>query len=274
MNTQNNLDQIFRDRLHDLEANPDAIVWSNIAQQLQPKKQKRSVLPFWWIAASVAVIIFGVFVANNTNLNATDSTNSVVNTQYKTISKPKKQINNSIKTNNKTNQVENAVVNNTKLITKKNSPIIITKNNKKLVKNNKYNQLKNPNNRQIAIANQSEKIYDIAQDKDIQIQNTIEFQIDKNQNTIQLQLAKTENISNKKNGVIEQEKITKVVEKNMLADLEKENKIKSKPNSDKKWSLGTLLAIVNFNNSNNNSNIDASLNTNTKNFYIIYNNLL
>ncbi len=50
-------DQLFNSKLNDFEMEPSAMVWDNIAAQLEGKKEnKRSILPYLSIAASIVVI--------------------------------------------------------------------------------------------------------------------------------------------------------------------------------------------------------------------------
>jgi len=49
-----NLDQLFKDKLTKAEVEPPALLWTNIEQQIQPKR-KRS-LPFYWMAAALAFL--------------------------------------------------------------------------------------------------------------------------------------------------------------------------------------------------------------------------
>lgn len=51
------LDDLFQSKLNDLEAEPDGMVWNNIADQLNHKRKKKSIVPVLQIAASVIVVI-------------------------------------------------------------------------------------------------------------------------------------------------------------------------------------------------------------------------
>jgi len=56
MNSDNNFNQSFRDRLRGFEATPDEQVWVRIEAELREKK-KRRVIPFWWRLSGVAAAL-------------------------------------------------------------------------------------------------------------------------------------------------------------------------------------------------------------------------
>ena len=49
-------DQLFNSKLNDLEVEPSAEVWQNIARELNGERAKRSIVPYLSIAASIVVI--------------------------------------------------------------------------------------------------------------------------------------------------------------------------------------------------------------------------
>jgi len=51
-------DQLFKDRFEDMEVQPSANLWNNIAEELKPIKKR--VFPAYWVAAAVALIVFSV----------------------------------------------------------------------------------------------------------------------------------------------------------------------------------------------------------------------
>jgi len=58
-------DKLFKDRFMDVEVEPSADLWGNIAEQLEPKK-KRS-LPIMWMAAASVVVVASVMLATQSN---------------------------------------------------------------------------------------------------------------------------------------------------------------------------------------------------------------
>jgi len=51
-------DQLFKDRFEDLEVQPSANLWNNIAGELKPIK--RRVFPVYWVAAAVALTLLSI----------------------------------------------------------------------------------------------------------------------------------------------------------------------------------------------------------------------
>ncbi|WP_316818738.1 hypothetical protein [Pedobacter nyackensis] len=51
-------DQLFKDKFEDLEVQPSAGLWNNIAAELKPVKKR--AFPFYWAAAAVALMILSV----------------------------------------------------------------------------------------------------------------------------------------------------------------------------------------------------------------------
>lgn len=51
-------DQLFKDRFEDLEVQPSANLWNNIAEELKPVKKR--VFPVYWAAAAVALMVLSV----------------------------------------------------------------------------------------------------------------------------------------------------------------------------------------------------------------------
>ena len=58
----NNLDNLFRNKLKDIKVSPPKDTWEAIANKL-PKKKKNRIVVLWWAAAAVLLIFFasGVF---------------------------------------------------------------------------------------------------------------------------------------------------------------------------------------------------------------------
>ena len=67
MKNNKNIDQIFRDKLENIDESPSDRVWKNIENQLKEDK-KRRIIPFWWKLSGVAAI----FIAGIFNINKLD----------------------------------------------------------------------------------------------------------------------------------------------------------------------------------------------------------
>lgn len=66
MNDKNNIERLFQERFKDFEPSPPENSWQHIAAQLEKKKSKKRVLPFWFKATGIAAgFVIGYFVLNN-----------------------------------------------------------------------------------------------------------------------------------------------------------------------------------------------------------------
>ncbi|RZJ85271.1 MAG: hypothetical protein EOO20_20270, partial [Chryseobacterium sp.] len=52
-------DQLFKDHFEDAEIQPSASLWDNIAVEIN-QAPKRRILPVWWMAAAVALVVLSV----------------------------------------------------------------------------------------------------------------------------------------------------------------------------------------------------------------------
>lgn len=58
---QKNIDQLFKNKLKNLQVSPDEKIWANVASKL--RKKKRKVIPIWWLSGAVAaILLIGLFV--------------------------------------------------------------------------------------------------------------------------------------------------------------------------------------------------------------------
>jgi hypothetical protein len=91
MNERKNIDRFFKDHLEDFEVAPPELAWENIEAQLNEKKKKRRIIPFWWKVSGVAAILFlGFGLLTTVFNNSPNNPNTTVNQQ------------NTIRTKNKT----------------------------------------------------------------------------------------------------------------------------------------------------------------------------
>jgi hypothetical protein len=66
MNTDKNIDRLFRERLENLEATPNKKVWKEIESKIT--KKKRKVFPFWWFSSDIAALLiigFSLFTVHS-----------------------------------------------------------------------------------------------------------------------------------------------------------------------------------------------------------------
>ncbi|MCL9803907.1 outer membrane beta-barrel protein [Flavobacterium amniphilum] len=100
MNDRKKIERLFQEKFKDFEVTPPPGVWDGIASQLEKKKEKRRIFPFWFNAKAAgiaAALVLGLFVLNNNqgwvnwNFNeASSDKNTVVekgNASDKTTSK-------------------------------------------------------------------------------------------------------------------------------------------------------------------------------------------
>jgi hypothetical protein len=86
MSDKKNIERLFQEKFKDFEAKPSDKVWSQIAENLEEKKSKKRVIPFWIKAGGIAAsLLFGNFTydnysESNGNFNNNDNGNkSIVN---------------------------------------------------------------------------------------------------------------------------------------------------------------------------------------------------
>ena len=68
MNDKKNIERLFQEKFKDFEVTPPPGVWDGIASQLEKKKEKRRIFPFWFNAKAAgiaAALVLGLFVLNN-----------------------------------------------------------------------------------------------------------------------------------------------------------------------------------------------------------------
>jgi uncharacterized protein with PQ loop repeat len=58
MENKKDIGKLFKSKLNGLDKSPNEKLWSSIHAELQEKKKKRRIVPFWFISSSIAVAIF------------------------------------------------------------------------------------------------------------------------------------------------------------------------------------------------------------------------
>jgi len=79
MSNKKNIDQLFKDRFKDFEAEPSAEVWKNIQSQMAEKKEDRKVIPLWWKLGGVAALLALLLTVGNAVFNPFGDSPAIVN---------------------------------------------------------------------------------------------------------------------------------------------------------------------------------------------------
>jgi len=79
MSDKKNIDQLFKDRFKDFEAEPSAEVWKNIQSQMAEKKEDRKVIPLWWKLGGVAALLALLLTVGNAVFNPFGDSPAIVN---------------------------------------------------------------------------------------------------------------------------------------------------------------------------------------------------
>ena len=112
MNDKKNIERLFQEKFKDFEVNPSPELWGNIASQLEKKKEKRRIFPFWFNAKAAgiaAALVLGFFTLNTNSdwLNRTSLTDSAVDSQTNSTVVEKSNTLPIVKTKNGTNSIAN-----------------------------------------------------------------------------------------------------------------------------------------------------------------------
>ena len=66
MSERKNIEKLFQEKFSQFEVYPDEIVWENIEKELQKKKEKKRVVPFWFQFGGLAAsLILGFWILNS-----------------------------------------------------------------------------------------------------------------------------------------------------------------------------------------------------------------
>ena len=243
MNTDKNIDRLFRERLENLEATPNKKVWKEIESKIT--KKKRKVFPFWWFSSGIAALLiigFSLFPFDNSI------------DQFK--QNPAEEI--IIKTPDAT--IESFVKESfeTKIVQKREKEVTPI-NQKKIIKNK-------PNNRLAIKVNSANKEIKETSNNDVSAIKKEFFKKEKKPAVIEDVLEKTkentviitENTENSKNDKVS----NKIDIKKLIEDTKEEKKIENFVK--KSWSIAPVFAILNSNSFTNTSPIHSGLSGSTK----------
>ena len=85
MKEKKHIDDLFKDRFQNFEANPSPHVWENIHAELQKKKKDRKVIPLWWKVGGVAALLALMLTVGNSVFNSNNNTNNSVVTSEESV---------------------------------------------------------------------------------------------------------------------------------------------------------------------------------------------
>lgn len=237
-----NIDNLFQEKLTNLEATPNKKVWQEIEQKLT--KKKRRILPFWWFSSVAALFLIGFFLFPFSENKKNNFDNNIIITDTPNTKTPK---NNILLDTFSTKKPTKTLIANDKI------------KNKKTFKKNK-NVGKKPvfiANKNVAFQQKKEKQKELEREniKTTESKNTIV----KN-NSLKSTLEK--DTVPKKNFL----KAVKKSKKNLITvvkeDLEKEKNTDKK--KEKLWSVNPVFAVLQSNSFTNTSSISNNLSNTTE----------
>jgi hypothetical protein len=243
MNTDKNIDRLFRERLENLEATPNKKVWKEIESKIT--KKKRKVFPFWWFSSGIAALLiigFSLFPFDNSidQFKQNPAEEIITKTPDATIESFVKE------------SFE------TKIVQKREKEVTPI-NQKKIIKNK-------PNNRLAIKVNSASKEIKETSNNDVSAIKKEFFKKEKNPAVIEDVLEKTKentviitkNTENSKNDKVS----NKIDIKKLIEDTKEEKKIENFVK--KSWSIAPVFAILNSNSFTNTSPIHSGLSGSTK----------
>jgi len=235
-----NIDRLFQEKLKSWKAKPSEKVWTGIEVQL--KKKKKRMLPFWWFPAGIAAaLILGFLLFPfSTDENSLDNNNQ--NLEIITTS-PENKIDEKQKNNSDFNATENDNIIQQEMIVSTKKPII--NNSKSTEKKQEF----------------------IAENKNSSTEKKLENFTEKESNLdlkkAMKKIFKSETKLDSVDTKLEEKKIFLKPKKDFLASLNVKDSLKLDDFSSKKWSVSPSFAVLSSNSFTNNSSLDADLNTNS-----------
>ncbi len=241
MDSKENIDRLFQEKLEGLEVTPKPEVWNAIEAKLQ--KKKRRVLPMWWIYTGVASIVIIGFLLYPFLKADNPIINEIIVTAPDTPTKdsvPTKKIIPVVPIQEETIVVAKS----------SNSP-----RKKQLKKNPKLitNSVQNKN----LIASESSTSDNVVKEgalsEEKNAMEKISFEKESQNNSIKIS-SKSDSTSTKKS-----------VKKDFLKELHKRDSVLVAENKDNKWSVSPTFALTHTNSFTNTSALDKSLNASNTN---------
>ncbi len=242
MKETKNIDQMFQEKLKNLEATPSPEVWNNIEAKL--KKKKRRILPMWWFSGGVAAILvvgflmYPLFIKNN-------------NTE---------EINTPIIVDVPESDLKKEIENNDSILNRERESIevVITEKEKKSL--DEESELLNAPiaERKVDLVNQKKSI----EKKEKATGSEGLTPVDKNamkKNSFALLEEKTQNNKQKKNKKDSINVLTP--KKDFIAEISSKDTILSEKKNHSKWALSPTVALLATNSFSSTSSLDNSLNS-------------
>ena len=81
MSERKNIENLFQEKLDNYTSIPPEEVWKAIETELNKKKEKRRIIPFWWKVSGIAALLvlgYSLYTTNNSENNAIPTNESVV----------------------------------------------------------------------------------------------------------------------------------------------------------------------------------------------------
>ena len=224
MSNNKNIERLFQEKLKNLEVSPNKKIWNNI--EIQLKKKKRKVLPFWWFSGSVAAILVLILFL----YPLSDDENQNINSDKIITTIPKKDI---IKQTNIDSITSNK---------KPKEEILIAKEEKLFNNDVKNQKIGSKTQEKVEISKIRKPIKPI-----LLAYNSFDINLDFSQEKPSLSFSKI---------IGEFEDSNKL---NIEDFVKKEEQSKTKNPSLKKWSIGSAFAVLKSNSFTNTSPINANL---------------
>ncbi|APD06168.1 hypothetical protein UJ101_00629 [Flavobacteriaceae bacterium UJ101] len=240
MNDHKNIDQLFQEKLKNIEVSPSPRVWNAIESKLQKKKQPRAFL-FWWLSGSVAAVFIlsiSAYVLKNQDITETQQSTPTI-----TIAPEKTP--NTLEENN-----SNTPSSSQKIFEKKDI-VKITKKPKKIKQDKKSTIIKN--HPITSKSSQSNLVINSKIDTRETISNLIEKEIIKEQRSTK------EIIIDKRKS---EEKTINLLEQDYMANLTKKDSIQSSITTLNRWSVSPVIASISTNSFSGSSPVDENLQNN------------
>jgi hypothetical protein len=283
MNERKNINKLFQEKFENLEVAPDENVWENIESKLKEKK-KRRVIPFWWkLSGIAAALLVELIVYNYDSKTTLDTENGIANQKNGNTKNNDNSVN---KTSDKTKNIVEANVANSKDTIEVNFQNIVVSNNNSKTNSNVidkavvgFKTIKNKTNAIARIKNDSEDKIAVQSYKDkkgkqkkasfltekIVVVNNASSIInnnDKNNSVLNANIKTAETINKKMDSTI-----IAIVEPNALEELlkEKESKSITEPKLNR-WQVSSNVAPIYFSSISNGSPLDNALKENKKSY--------
>ncbi|SEC48018.1 Outer membrane protein beta-barrel domain-containing protein [Tenacibaculum sp. MAR_2009_124] len=240
MDSKENIDRLFQEKLEGMEATPNPEVWSAIEAKL--KKKKRRVLPMWWMYAGAASVIIAGFLLYPFLKTDKPIINDVIVTSPKRT-KDSMQIHKSI-------------------------PVLPIQEEKTVIaKSSNTPRKRQPKQNSASIKNLTQNTNLIASENSTLDKAVKEGSLSEEKNAMEKISfeKKTQNNSVKISSKNDSTSTKKSIKKDFLKELEKRDSVLVAATKDNKWSVSPTFALTHTNSFTNTSALDKSLNASDTN---------